>query len=316
MRAEIVELHDEQSGAAARVLVSQGFNLFQWSIPDGNRLREVLWAEDGFETGEKRPSGSGIPLMFPFPGRIGGASFHYHGRDYNLEPGDGRGNAIHGFCHTRPWRVIEQNGNSVQAEFQASVDDPAILHHWPADFRIRVRYALSGNRLLCDIAYENTGAGSLPCALGTHAYFRLPLAEDSSVRETILQAPVAQQWELVEMNPTGRRLPLNELSKLPMGLPLGDRQFDSVFACEPGDSMTTRTTRLSDPQSGKSVSQSFTGDCACIVIYTPGHRKAICMEPYQCVPDPFRLEADGLDVGLQHLNPGDSRQMNIQIAVE
>jgi aldose 1-epimerase len=190
------------------------------------------------------------------------------------------------------------------------------LKSWPADFRIRARYELTGNRLLCDLTYENTGDGPLPCGVGAHAYFRLPLAESSPVSETILQAPVAEQWELVEMRPTGRRLPLRDLADLRTGLKLGDRQFDSVFACDPGNSRTVRTTRVTDPRSHRSVSQSFTGDCACIVIYTPGHREAICMEPYSCVPDPFRLEAEDHDVGLQHLKPGESGQMQIEFAAE
>jgi aldose 1-epimerase len=204
----------------------------------------------------------------------------------------------------------------VTGEFHASVDDPAILKSWPADFRIRARYELKGNRLLCELTYENTGDGPLPYGIGAHAYFRLPLAANSPVGETVLQAPVAEQWELVNMRPTGKRVPLGELAQLRTGLALGDRQFDSVFACEPGDSHTVRTTRVTDPRSHRSVSQSFTGDCACIVIYTPGHREAICMEPYSCVPDPFRLEAEGHDVGLQHLKPGESGQMRIEFAAE
>lgn len=316
MGAEIVTLHDEAGGAEAQILVSQGFNLFQWSIPDGAGRREVLWAETGFEAGDKRASGSGIPIMFPFPGRISDAKFRYRGRDYELEPGDGRGNAIHGFAYTRPWRVVEKRAISVTGEFHASVDDPKILNQWPADFRIRAHYELAGNRLLCDLTYENTGDGLLPCGLGVHAYFRLPLADGSPVGETVLQAPVAQKWELVEMRPTGRRLPLGEMASLPTGLALGDRQFDTVFACEPGDSRAVRTTRVSDPRSSRSVSQSFTGDCACIVIYTPGHREAVCLEPYTCVPDPFRLEAEGHDVGLQHLKPGEVGQMRIEFAAE
>lgn len=313
MPAEVVALRDESSGASAQVLVSQGFNLFQWSVNDPLGTREVLWAEPGFETGEKRPSGSGIPLLFPFPGRIGGAKFSYGGREYELEAADGRGNAIHGFCHTRPWRVIEKVANAITGEFQASVDDPTILDRWPADFRIRARYELSGNRLFCDVNYENTGKGALPCALGVHAYFRLPLAKGSPVAETIVQAPVSEQWELVEMNPTGQRMPLGELDKLRTGVALGDQEFDSVFACEPDKS---RTTRLIDPGSSRSVLQTITGTCECIVIYTPGHREAICLEPYQCVPDPFRLEAEGHEVGLQHLSPGESREMRIEYAAD
>ena len=56
----------------------------------------MLWAAADFAAGG-RPSSSGIPLMFPFAGRIRGTSFHFDGKQYALEAGDGLGNAIHGF---------------------------------------------------------------------------------------------------------------------------------------------------------------------------------------------------------------------------
>ena len=68
----------------------------------------MLWSHPDFAGGNERPSGSGIPLLFPFPGRIGKAKYSFGGREYQLEPGDAFGNAIHGFVHKRPWRVVEQ----------------------------------------------------------------------------------------------------------------------------------------------------------------------------------------------------------------
>ena len=97
MNKQLVELTDPESGARARVSVGQGFNCFSWQPVLEDGPREMLWADAAFDSGEKRPSGSGIPLLFPFPGRIGGAAFTFNGRDYQLEPGDAYGNAIHGF---------------------------------------------------------------------------------------------------------------------------------------------------------------------------------------------------------------------------
>src|SRR5215813_8534113 len=65
-----VSITDPASGASARILVSLGFNCFSWRpmLPDG--LREMLWAHQDFAAGNEGPSGSGIPLLFPFPGRL------------------------------------------------------------------------------------------------------------------------------------------------------------------------------------------------------------------------------------------------------
>ena len=128
MAAEVVEIADRDSGSTARILVSQGFNCFSWRPVLDDGPREMLWAEPGFEQGDKRPSGSGIPLLFPFPGRIGGARFRFDGKDYSLRAG-----RCVRQCDSRlrlqlgRGAVVEQSGARVVGEFQASVDDPSIL---------------------------------------------------------------------------------------------------------------------------------------------------------------------------------------------
>ena len=113
MNNQVVTIMDRDSGSTARVLVSLGFNCFSWQpyLEDG--AREMLWAGAGFEAGDKRPSSSGVPLLFPFPGRIAGAAFQFNGHDYRLEPGDAFGNAIHGFVYNRPWRLVTHDESRV-----------------------------------------------------------------------------------------------------------------------------------------------------------------------------------------------------------
>jgi aldose 1-epimerase len=275
----------------------------------------MLWADEGFEAGDKRPSGSGIPLLFPFPGRIGGAAFHFAGREYRLDPADAFGNAIHGFAFNRPWRVVENEGARVVGEFQASVDDSSILERWPADFRIRVAYELRGRALLSDIEYENTGHGLLPCGFGTHAYFRLPLSDGGSVAYTFVTVPVSQFWEVEQMIPTGRLHPIAMDQQLAEGLRLDDHQFDTCFTGIRADRDGLVRTRLTDPATGRRVTQTFGKAFTQCVVYTPGHRQAICLEPYTCVPDAIRLTSEGHATGLQILQPGERFETTITIAV-
>ncbi len=79
---QTVTLRDSSTGNTATILVGLGFNCFSWSVQFDEGPRDLLWAEPGFETGGHRPSGSGIPLLFPFPGRIGHAQFTYDDRTY------------------------------------------------------------------------------------------------------------------------------------------------------------------------------------------------------------------------------------------
>lgn len=146
MQPELVTIHEAASGASAKILVSQGFNCFRFTARPHGRPTEVLYAPPNFAGGQERPSRGGIPLLFPFPGRIPGTTFNWQGKNYTLEPGDAFGNAIHGFAMWRPWRVLEQSENRVVGQFHAWRDDPSLKDRWPADFRLSAAYSIAGKR--------------------------------------------------------------------------------------------------------------------------------------------------------------------------
>src|SRR5688500_16435406 len=101
MSLECVTLYDPQSSATARVAVGFGCNCFDFRIEPRRQPIRVLWAAEDFAAGSARPSGSGIPLPFAFPGRIYGTTLRWKHREFQLPAGDGRGNAIHGFVLNR-----------------------------------------------------------------------------------------------------------------------------------------------------------------------------------------------------------------------
>ena len=184
----IVSLHDSATGNSARVLVGLGFNCFEWIVKFDDGPRDMLWAEEGFDTGEKRPSGSGIPLLFPFPNRIRGARYQWGGREYVLDGlrQDGQGNAIHGFVIDRPWRVIARDETSAVGQFQLSVDSPDRRELWPADFLIEVRYYLletalrSDVRISKDSPLEGLGAWASSVPKQTICSVRTPSARSAA----------------------------------------------------------------------------------------------------------------------------------------
>ncbi|MGD9634451.1 MAG: aldose 1-epimerase [Pirellulales bacterium] len=311
---QIITITDAASGAAAKVLVSLGFNCFSWQPQLSDGPREMLWAHAEFAGGNERPSGSGIPLLFPFPGRIGGAKYSFGGREYQLEPGDAFGNAIHGFVHKRPWRIVEQSPSRVVGEFQASVDDASILECWPSDFKIQVSYEVRGRELASDVHFENTGDGPLPCGFGTHTYFRLPLADGANMADTLVYAPVSKIWKLQDMLATGQLLSISPETDLSGG-PIGGRNFDTSYTGLAVESDGWHHTWIREPKSGRTVTQLFDRQFTQCIVYIPPHREAICLEPYTCVPDSFRLTAEGHATGLRVLAPGESFKTTIPIAV-
>ncbi|MCO6047947.1 aldose 1-epimerase [Aeoliella sp. ICT_H6.2] len=312
---QTIEIRDAQSGNSAKVLLGLGFNCYEWNVQFDDGTRDLLWAEEGFSTGEKRPSGSGIPLLFPFPGRIGHAQFKYDGRTYIIPHDPSRPHALHGFIFDRPWRLVEESDAKVTAAFQASVDDPSILNCWPSDFAVEATYEVVGPELRFSITFRNTGYDPLPWGFGTHAYFRLPLHENSQVGESVLTAPVDGEWKLDDMLPTGELVELPAELSLSAGQQLGDLQFDTPYRLSVTEGEVT--TVVADPASGRRVVQEFaTEHFPQAVIYTPGDRQAVCIEPYSCVPDPFRLEEKGIASGLRVLPPGESYTMGFVLRAE
>lgn len=310
-----VTIRDASTNSSATILIGLGFNCYEWIVEFDDGPRDLLWAEEGFADGKLRPSASGIPLLFPFPGRIGQGEFEYGGKTYLVNHDASRAHALHGFILNRPWRLVDLGDSHVTAAFQASIDDPGILNQWPSDFAVQATYRLAGRELQFEATFANTGYDPLPWAFGTHAYFRVPLASGSDLADTVLTAPVDAEWLMDDMLPTGELAELPADLTLDRGVRLGDRQFDTPYRLAKQTGLVE--TLVADPTSGRQVVQSYQSeDYPCAVIYTPGHREALCIEPYTCIPDPFRLEASGIDTGLRTLAPGDSHTTNFVLRAE
>jgi aldose 1-epimerase len=313
----IVEITDSGRGAVARVAVDRGFNCCSFAV-DGH---ELLDSVPGFAQGEGRPSGHGIPILFPFPNRIRDGRFSWNGRSYQLPPpiapDDGNGNAIHGFCLDRPWRVISQDTSSVTGEFQLSRDAADRRPLWPSDARIRVAYRLEDNRLLADVTIDNPDMEDLPFGFGTHPYFRLPLGSGGTALDCRVHVPAHRQWELDACLPTGRLLPLDASCDLRHGGRFGDMQLDHVLTSIADinhQPLAVLEMSVGDPGARRRLTQRCDGGVFReIVVYTPPGRDAVCLEPYTCVTDAINLDPAGTTSGWQVLAAGQKWETRIEL---
>lgn len=314
MALETITITDAATGSRAKILPGVGFNCYSYSVATPAGPLQTLWSAPDLTDGTARPTGSGIPLLFPFAGRLRGTSFRFRGKDYELEAGDGQGNAIHGFVFNRPWRVTEQAAQRVVGQFQASLDEASLLAHWPADFRITAEYRISAGALVSEFLIENPDQKPLPFAFGTHGYFRVPLGPDRA-DDCRVTVPVSTIWELESLLPTGTCGPSPLCEQLSRGMRLGETKLDSVFG---GLRFTDHrlATVIRDPTSGRTLTQTFDDQFTTCVVYNPPHRQAVCMEPYTTVPDPFSLLDKGIDPHLKVLAPGESFRTRIEIRVE
>jgi aldose 1-epimerase len=276
-------------------------------------MLEILWAAKDFVSGQARPASSGIPLLFPFPGRLRGNSFTFQGQRYELEAEAARANAIHGFVLKRPWRVVEQSASRVVGRFSAAVDAPDVLPRWPTDFEISATYVVGDRRLALSVDVLNVGDGPLPFGLGMHPYFRVPVGGNDAGACRV-NVPVRECWELRDSLPTGQRIPATDAGLPADGVLFSAARFDHVFTGVE-TSQGRATASILDPTSKLTTRLTFDAAFRECVVFTPPHREAICIEPYTCAPDAYTLQADGHDAGLRVLMLGESFRAGIGIEV-
>jgi aldose 1-epimerase len=298
-RAEVWIL--ESDTERAEITPALGFNCARWTT----RGTDMLYADPQFLTGGSAPTRSGVPILFPFPNRIRDGRFNWYGKHYELPRNDPAGkNAIHGFACRRAWRIIDQGGNADSAwltgEFHGARDAPDCATFWPADYRIRVTYRLTRDRLRVEAVADNPDQVPLPFGLGYHPYFLTAPAAECRI-----QAPARQYWQLDESLPSGTCIRVSGVRDLNRPWPFADLSVDDVLTDLPGapaaDGLAERGVI---ERGGLSLRVRCSPDFREAVIFTPPHGQAFCIEPYTCTTDAINLQARGVDAGLRVLQPG------------
>jgi len=304
------------NGSGIEVWPALGFNCYRWYVrPRGeNSAEELLDSVPEFFEQEK-PTRSGFPILFPFPNRIRAGRFRWLGQDYHLAANDPSGkNAIHGFACHAPWQVVDTNESecSITAEHVSSPQNP-----WPASYRLQLTYRLAANRLRLEARVKNTDSQPLPFGLGYHPYFRASLLGDAN---TIVQVPASASWELEENLPTGKVIPVAGQRDLRAGRKVAGLELDDVLtdldpACgvASGPDATPHAAQplvlrgsLHSPARRSALEMWTSPEFREMVVFTPPHRQAICLEPYTCVTDAINLRERNIDAGWRVLGSGES----------
>ncbi len=310
----VITIRDHLSGSTARILPNLGFNCFDFRGVVEGKTVDVLDSVPNFESGNEQPSSSGIPILFPFPNRIRNGKFTWNGNDFALPGTDKWGNAIHGLCMDRPWRVVRQSDDFVTGQFQLSVDAPDRRSLWPADFVIEVDYELVRSRLRARFRILNPDSRPLPWGLGTHPYFKVPLTTESRYDDCLVEVPAQRRWELQDCLPTGKTVALDDSYDLRDGAYLNVLKLDDVYTGLECDGPQFDCLVM-DESAGLQVTLTCPPIFREIVAFTPPNRSAVCLEPYTCPTDAINLQTSGLDVGWRVLGPGQEFHTWIDLSV-
>jgi len=296
------------AGAIATFYPAVGFNCIDWRIPDQDgELISMLHADPDVLTGGSGTR-SGQPILFPFPNRIANAAYNWRGEEFHLQPAHvDSPHAMHGFCAKTAWRDYQQSGESaVTAQFQISVDAPDKLASWPGDLRLRITFELGEMTMRVTSLVTNVDNHPVPFGMGFHPYFTMLHA--ASVAQMRLECGAQSQWVLDDGIPTGQRRPVSGSVDLRSDPEIGDRHLDDVLTELPAfvaeaDGLMSRAQLTGG---GLSVQVRCDDSYHDIVVFTPGSREAVAVEPYTCPSDAVHLAESGLDVGWRELLPGQS----------
>jgi len=279
---------------------------------------EVIAGPAGPDEWRAHPFSSGIPILFPWPGRVADGRFTFAGREHRLPVNEPRGHAMHGLTYNREFHVRRRGPFFVRAEFDTrSAADFAQL--WPWAFVLAIDYEI-GNGLRIKTSVRNTGDAVMPFGLGAHPYFHLPPSARGNRGAVTLELCADSRWPLdSRLIPSGPPQALSGSFDLRRARPLGADTYDDAFQMQKstapvnaGGSAPPRA-RLVDPALGMALEVSADPAFGQFVVYAPPDRGVIALEPYTCAPDAFNLDARGVAAGMLTLKPGESFEAGFEI---
>lgn len=133
----------------------------------GAELKSLIRKSDGQEImWEADPAywGKTSPILFPFIGKLEGASYRYAGQAYPAEK--------HGFARDMDFVVVQKADDSVTLSIESNADT---LQKYPFPFRLEMEYRLEGTALQAQYRVKNEGQKPMYFSLGGHPAFACPL---------------------------------------------------------------------------------------------------------------------------------------------
>jgi aldose 1-epimerase len=285
-------------GSQRAVVVAMGAGLREYGTDRGALI-------DGY--GRDQPcDGSRGQLLIPWPNRIAGARYRFHGAEYRLPVNEPRtGNAIHGLARDSLWRL-----DSASAAIVTLMLDLPPQDGYPFSLTLSATYALAGDGLTVQLTATNRGELPCPYGAGAHPYVRV--AGHELIDDALLHVPADATLESDDRGiPTGAQrdvdgTPLDFRAPRPVGSLALDTAFTRLHADADGVTRITLTAR--DGSQGVAVwldrshpyAMIYSGDTLPDV---ERRRRGLAVEPMTCAPNAFNSGA-----GLVVLRPGETHR--------
>jgi galactose mutarotase-like enzyme len=165
---ETTTMHEitlRQDNSEAIVIPERGAIVAEWRVAG----RPVLYLNRDSLTDPARSVRGGIPLLFPFAGRLANEVYRHKGTRMPQ----------HGFARQQAWAVERQRPNMVLMSLSPDAATSAV---YPYPFRLEHRVEVTPAALHIELLVANEGDEPMPVAPGWHPYFICPRAQKSDVR--------------------------------------------------------------------------------------------------------------------------------------
>jgi aldose 1-epimerase len=291
-------LSNPATGEWATILPEFGGILRQLVLRSGN-TRYTLISSPGSAQALLADETYASALMYPFPSRVYQGIYQFEGVAHALPMNEtALNNALHGFVHPKPFRVIQQEATPRHALLTIQHDYVGDVPGYPFPFALMVTYVLSETGLTVAFQATNTGTSRCPAAFGWHPYFAL---NNVPIDELEISIPAKAEVCLDgHMIPTHKQdVPNNQQGMFS----LRDTQLDTPWLADFGQADTQGyvTTRLRWPAENLTLEVAQNEAFPYIVIYTPPRRDRIAIEPQTANVNAFNNQEN-----LTILNPGES----------
>ncbi len=316
-------LRDHHSGAEAMIVPGIGANCVAWSVQQAGQKIEILETPPDPESLRTRRFKAGIPILWPFPGRVREARYNFDGKEYHLPVTDKGGvHHIHGLVISAPWQVNQlavDNGASLTLRISSDDLSDADRAGYPFNFALFVTYTLIGNELQLEARVDNlSNEQNIPFSYGLHPYFRAPLQVSATTPDRSacpVLIPAAALWPTQDGLPIASAQPLSPELDFQHWKPLGSQHFDHMYSqVSYTDGWTTAAFR--DPGLNLEVRVKADAQHREWVMFTQPNRPSLCLEPYTAPPNVINFEQEGLpESGLTILKPNQSWKSQVVFEV-
>jgi len=290
----------EAQAERAEIVPEAGFQCFSYKVG----ALEVIAGPANPEAWRAHPHRGGIPILFPWPGRIADARFTFEGVEYRVTVNEAaHGNSIHGFACENPFRITRRGPYFIGGKLDSG-EHPQIASRWPWPFRLELDYEV-GNGLRLRVRVTNTGEKTMPFGFGAHPYFHAPLRPAGTRDAMQVQLEADARWPLdARLVPTGVAEPLAGKYELRAPRALESSTYDDAFRMAPASDPAKARARLIDRAGQIAIDVSADAPFRDFVVYAPGDSPVVALEPYTCAPDAFNPAARGVDAGMIALAAG------------